>query len=256
MNQLLTEEKTRFPSSDIIGTKVSALGFNDAVEAILRWSQRKEHRVVCVCNVHMVVEASKDASLSEILGRADMVASDGMPLVWLMKRRGLNKAERVAGPDLLASILERAGSDGPSVYFFGGSPATIEAMKAAIASRFSALKVAGYEAPPMLPARPPVNNQVVDRIRQSGAHIVFVGLGCPKQEYWMAAHSPHIPAVLIGVGAAFDFLAGTVPRAPMWMQRSGLEWLFRLLSEPRRLWRRYLKTNALFLWHLLTSRRR
>lgn len=117
--------------------------------------------------------------------------------------------------------------------------------------RFPGLKVVGLEAPPILPARPPIDAEVGERIKASGARLVFVGLGCPKQELWMNVHREHIPAVLIGVGAAFNFLAGTVPRAPVWMQRSGLEWFWRLAREPRRLWRRYLVTNSVFVWKMI-----
>jgi len=175
-------------------------------------------------------------------------------LVWELKRQGYKNAERVSGPDLMFEVCEKAqGKDFP-IYFYGGSPAVVDAMKEKLAARFPKLTIAGVESPPMLPDQPKVEQEVIGRIKNSGARVVFIGLGCPKQELWLHAYSPHIPAVLIGVGAAFDFFAGSIKRAPLWMQKYGLEWLYRLLSEPRRLWKRYLVTNSLFIWYWLQER--
>jgi N-acetylglucosaminyldiphosphoundecaprenol N-acetyl-beta-D-mannosaminyltransferase len=205
---------------------------------------------VCVANVHMVTIARRNAGLLRVMENAKLVTSDGMPLVWALRQQGFKYAERVAGPDLVGPLCELAAKEGLPIYFFGGTPKTVQALNKVIARRFPALQVAGCEAPPVLPQRPVVDPAVVERINASGARIVFVGLGCPKQEFWMEAYTPHLSAVLIGVGVAFDLTAGTVPRAPLWMQERGLEWLFRLAAEPQRLLRRYLVTNTLFCWYL------
>jgi len=206
---------------------------------------------VCIANVHMLIEARRDQYLEQVLKQACLVTSDGMPLVWALRRQGHKQAGRVAGPDLTVKLCERAQGKEIPVYFFGGTTETVEKLRKAISMRFPYLRVVGFESPPVLPQRPEVDSEVVMRIKASGAKIVFVGLGCPKQEFWMQAYSPHLPAILVGVGAAFDFLAGTKHRAPVWMQNSGLEWFYRLLAEPGRLWKRYFITNTLFVWYLM-----
>jgi N-acetylglucosaminyldiphosphoundecaprenol N-acetyl-beta-D-mannosaminyltransferase len=201
---------------------------------------------VCLANVHMIVTANRNMDLQGVMQKAIFVAPDGMPLMWSLKRQGFPEAERIAGSDLTLKICEIAARERIAVCFYGGTTKTMAALKSSLLHKFPQLKVADCESPPILPEKPEVDMEVVDRIKNSGAQLVFVGLGCPKQEFWMAAYSPHLPAVLIGVGAAFDFIAGTVKRAPIWMQRGGLEWLYRLLQEPLRLWRRYLVTNTIF----------
>jgi len=238
----------------VLSAPVNIASLNLVTERILEAARYSHAACVCVANVHMVVIAEGDHLFREIMNRASIVASDGMPLVWELKRQGYKKAERVTGPDLTVKLCERSQDEGIPVYFFGGSTETIEKLKRVVDTRFPNLRVVGYESPPALAQHPEVDPEVVARIRDSGAKIVFVGLGCPKQEFWMHAYSKDLNAVLIGVGAAFDFLAGTKRRAPVWMQRAGLEWLFRLASEPGRLWKRYLVTNSLFLWYLIRER--
>jgi N-acetylglucosaminyldiphosphoundecaprenol N-acetyl-beta-D-mannosaminyltransferase len=223
----------------------------DVAQEIISDVRQGRAGYVCAANVHMVVTARVNNQLKKVLNDASIVIPDGLPLVWVSKLKGFKDARRVTGTDLALKICEAAEAAGISVSFYGGSKITIDSLRSFIIERFPLLKVASYESPPMLPERPKVNPELVDRIKSSGAQIVFVGLGCPKQEFWMAAYSPHLPAVLIGVGAAFDFIAGTIKRAPVWMQKSGLEWLYRLLQEPLRLWKRYVFTNTLFVLMVL-----
>ena len=206
---------------------------------------------VCVANVHMVTTARRNKKLRKIMEEAFLVTADGLPLVWVLKQNGFKEAERVTGTDLTLKLCKAAADERIPVYFYGGSPETIKTLKTFIAKRFPDLKVVGYESPPLLPLQPEVDPDVVKRINKSGARIVFVGLGCPKQEYWMAAYTSHLPAILIGVGAVFDFLSGTCQRAPLWMQKCSLEWLHRLATEPRKTWKRYATTNPLFIWMLI-----
>ncbi len=235
----------------VIGAPVTAGSFEDVTRDIILTANEGRGGYVCVANVHMVTTARRNTELRSAMKNAKLVTSDGMPLVWALRRRGFTYTERIAGPNLMVRICEIAEVEKLPVYFFGGSSKTIQLLQKIVAETFPTLQVVGWESPPLLPQQPEMNPAVVNRIRTSGARIVFVGLGCPKQEFWMSGYAPHLPAVLIGVGAAFDFIAGTAPRAPLWMQKSGLEWLFRLLAEPRRLWKRYLVTNTLFLWYLL-----
>jgi N-acetylglucosaminyldiphosphoundecaprenol N-acetyl-beta-D-mannosaminyltransferase len=242
--------KQKFETGRVIGVPVTAGTLGKVAEEIVRVAEEGRSGYVCVANVHMVTTARRNTKLRTVMKGALLVTSDGMPLVWSLRCQGFKDARQVTGSDLMEQVCKLAESEGLSIYFYGGSSETMQALQKAVARRFPALKVAGYESPPLLPQQPSADTVVVNRIKESGTRIVFVGLGCPKQEYWMAEYAPHLPSVLIGVGAAFDFLAGTVKRAPKWMQKIGLEWLFRLISEPRRLWKRYLVTNSLFCYYL------
>ncbi len=230
----------------VIGLPVTVGNPASVAREILRRGRERAGGEVCVANVHMLVEARRDPALRRVLEDAALVVSDGMPVVWRLRRRGFAHAEQVRGPDLTLSLCEQAAAAGLPVYFYGGDRALMAALEAALGARIPALKIAAAEAAPMLPRQPAMDPALVGRIRDSGAGLVLVGLGCPKQEFWMHAHRPHLDAALVGVGQAFGIIAGQVPEAPAWMRRVGLEWLFRLGSEPRRLWRRYLVTNTLF----------
>ncbi len=184
---------------------------------------------------------------ARVMREAALVTSDGMPLVWMLRALGIRGARRVYGPDLKRRWCCRLRQEaGVPVGFYGGSEATLGRLMEVVTERFPALRVAYAQAPPFRPLTEPEDLRVTDAIRAAGVRILFVGLGSPKQDRWMHAHQGRVGAVMLGVGAAFDFLAGTKPQAPRWMQRAGLEWAFRLASEPRRLWRRYLRQNPRF----------
>ena len=230
----------------ILGMRVDGTSYADAVDRVLAWARDHQSRYVCVATAHMVMEAYDSAEFRQIVNGADLVTPDGMPLVWGLRWLGIKEAVRVYGPDLTPAVLRAAAALGIPVGFFGGAPAVLERLTAAAAARFPGLNVAFAESPPFRPLTDEEDQGYVERINRSGARILFVGLGCPKQEWWMAARRGRVRAVMLGVGAAFDFLAGTKPWAPRWMQQAGLEWLFRLATEPRRLWRRYLRHNPRF----------
>lgn len=238
---------TRPESRRILGMRVDATSEDDAAERIAAWARAGESRAVCVANVHMVMEAYDDPSFCELVNAADIVTPDGMPLVWGLRAMLVSGATRVYGPDLTPAVCARAARDGIPVGFYGGAPETLERCVANLRARFPALRVAFASSPPFRPLSEEEDTAIVRAIEASGARILFVGLGCPRQERWIAAHRGRIPAVMLGVGAAFDFLAGMKPQAPRWMMRLGLEWLFRLASEPRRLWRRYAVHNPRFV---------
>ena len=235
-------------AAKVIGITVDALSFAQAQDRVLAWGHARESRYVVLTNVHMVVTAARKPDFGAVVATADLAAPDGAPVAWMQRKLGHAGQERVSGPDLTWALLQRCAAEGLPVYFFGSTPQTLGLLAERINTAFPALVVAGYEAPPFRPMTPEEDAESLARINASGAGLVFVGLGCPKQEYWMLAHRGRINAVMLGVGAAFDFHAGTVTRAPLWMRDNGLEWLHRLASEPRRLWRRYLVTNSLFIF--------
>jgi N-acetylglucosaminyldiphosphoundecaprenol N-acetyl-beta-D-mannosaminyltransferase len=217
---------------------------------IARWIRDRERRYVAFVNVHGVMESLRDAALRRAYAAAGLNVPDGMPLVWMGRLRGQAGVRRVYGPDTLLLVCERAAREGWSCFFYGGAPGVAEDLASVLVVRFPGLQVAGVRSPPFRPLTPEEDAAEVARINESRAAIVFVGLGCPKQERWMEEQRPRLTApALLGVGAAFDFHTGRVRQAPRWMMALGLEWLFRLAAEPRRLWRRYLLYNPLFLWY-------
>jgi N-acetylglucosaminyldiphosphoundecaprenol N-acetyl-beta-D-mannosaminyltransferase len=238
---------------DILGSAIHAVSWDDALARIRAWAGNRESRYVCVCNVHSVVTAKHDAFLRDSINQADLAVPDGMPLVWWLRSRGFPAQERIYGPDILWRYCAQAERDGQAVYFYGSLPDTLERLVSNVKQSFPRLTVAGADAPPFRESTTAEAEEDVRRINASGAQVVFVGLGCPKQEKWMARHRGKIHAVMIGVGAAFDYHAGTLKRPPRWMQHAGLEWFYRLLQEPRRLWRRYAATNSLFVLYAVAE---
>jgi N-acetylglucosaminyldiphosphoundecaprenol N-acetyl-beta-D-mannosaminyltransferase len=236
-------------STRVLGVPVSTIDMRQAVDTILGWVRGGKEHYVCVRDVHGIMRAQDDPELLEIHQRAGLVTPDGMPLVWLAKWRGHSDTARVCGADLVDALCKASVAVGVGHFFYGGKPGVAERMAAALSSRHQGLRVLGVDTPPFRLLTEIEDEGVVERIAATGAGIVWVGLSTPKQEFWMRDHVGRIPgATLIGVGAAFDFYAGDVKRAPIWMHKTGLEWLHRLVSEPRRLWRRYLVLAPKFLW--------
>ena len=235
-------------STDVLGVQVSTISMRDAVSTIEGWIERGERHYVCICTVHTVMECQRDPDLMAAVNGAGMRTPDGMPLVWLSRRAGHREVTRVYGPDLMLELCARSGATGHRHYFYGGGPGVAVELVSRLSTQFPDLNVAGMHTPPMLPIGALESQETIDEINASGADVVWVGLGNPKQEWWVVNHRTLLNApVLIAVGAAFDFHSGRVRQAPKWMQRSGMEWLFRLSQDPRRLWRRYLIGNAQFL---------
>jgi N-acetylglucosaminyldiphosphoundecaprenol N-acetyl-beta-D-mannosaminyltransferase len=240
------------PRASILGVGVSAITMEMALRTIEAWISRREHHYVCVTGVHGVMESWRDEDLRRIHNAAGLVTADGMPLVWLSHLMGFRPVERVYGPDLMLAVCECSAEHCYRHFFYGGALGAAEKLASRLQSRFPGLQVVGIYSPPFRALSPEEDTAVVDRINEANPDIVWVGMSTPKQERWMSAHRGQLTApVLIGVGAAFDFHAGLKRQAPHWMQRSGLEWLFRLVLEPRRLWRRYLINNPWFLWLVL-----
>lgn len=235
------------PRVPVLMAGIDAIDMNTAVEQIVHWAQARESRFVCLSNAHSVVTASHDPAFAQALDAADLVAPDGAPVAWMLRRLGHAGQRRVSGPDLMLASLAAFAESGTPIFLYGSTPQTLEALNARLRNRWPALRIVGQHSPPFRALSHQEDEADMERIKTSGAGVVWVSLGCPKQELWMAAHKGRVQAVMVGVGAAFDFHAGVVRRAPRWMRALGLEWLHRLSSEPRRLWRRYLVTNSLFM---------
>jgi N-acetylglucosaminyldiphosphoundecaprenol N-acetyl-beta-D-mannosaminyltransferase len=241
------ELKNLFVTRPILGVNVAVGSYDKVVQHSLAWAQERQSRALFFANVHMVMEAVDDPAFLRLLNRAGAVFPDGMPLAWALRALGERSAQRVCGPDATAAMLAAAEKAGVSVGFYGGSQSVLDALIGAVRLRHPNLNVVFQESPPFRALTPEEDLAVVDRIASSGARLLFVGLGCPKQENWIMEHAGRVHAVMFAVGAAFDFLAGSKPRAPRWMRHSGLEWVFRFASEPRRLAWRYLKHNPRFI---------
>jgi N-acetylglucosaminyldiphosphoundecaprenol N-acetyl-beta-D-mannosaminyltransferase len=235
----------------VLGVRLTAQPYGDAIQRFLEAAVAGTRLRAHFCTVHSLVEAHGNASLREVFASAEMVAMDGMPLVWAARRRGTPEADRVCGPDVMLSLCDQGRSVGLRHFFLGGRAGVPEQLAAQLVARYPGLEVAGTESPPFRALSPDEDAALVERINTAAPHVLWIGLGSPKQEFWAAEYGPRLDApLLLPVGAAFDFHSGRLRRAPRWMRRLGLEWLFRLAAEPRRLLRRYLVTNSRFIYLL------
>ena len=245
-------------SRTILRTRIDLTDYEQATNTIIDLGQKAIASYVIPANVHVVMSAYGDKNYQKIVNQAVLVTPDGMPLVWGLKFLGCGQATRVYGPDLMLAICKQAAEQNIPIYLYGGTEFCLENLAINLNSKFNNLIIAGSYSPPFRPLSLEEETVILERIKQSGAKILFVGLGCPKQEIWMANHYQKLNLVMIGVGAAFDFHGGTVSQSPRWLMNLGLEWLYRLSMEPRRLWRRYLINNPAFLilfsWQLLTKK--
>lgn len=233
---------------DIMGVHISVTDMSKTVALIQAQLEEWRGKYICVANVHTTVTAHEDADYRKIQNRAVIALPDGGPLSKYSRDRGYAEAQRVTGPDLMRNILEISAENGWRHYFYGGTQQTLDILKIKLAESYSGVEVAGMYSPPFRDLTPQEDAAVVERINQTKPDFVWVGLGAPKQERWMAAHENRVHALMIGVGAAFDYEAGNIQRAPQWMQKANLEWFYRLVQDPKRLFKRYLGTNIKYLW--------
>jgi N-acetylglucosaminyldiphosphoundecaprenol N-acetyl-beta-D-mannosaminyltransferase len=233
---------------NVLGVGVSAIDMDQALAKITQALEKKEKGYICVTGVHGVSEAQSDPEFRGILNRSFLCTPDGMPLVWIGHLQGRKHMTRVYGPDLMLAVMALSERTGWRHFFYGGAPGTAEALRERLLEKFPKLQVVGTYAPPFRPLNAEEQAALQDSVRQAHPDVIWVGLSTPKQEHFMAEQLARLDATLMfGVGAAFDFHAGKVRQAPRWMQRSGLEWFFRLCCEPKRLWKRYFKNNPLFV---------
>lgn len=230
---------------------MDATSYEDASRRVIRWAHQGHPAYVCVAAVHAAMESFDSVEFRRTVNRSDLVTPDGRPLVWALRALGVNGASQVRGTYLMARVVEQAAREDVPIGLYGGTPELLEDLVCVLKTRAPGLRVVCKIAPPFRPLTPEEDERFTRDIAASGARILFVGIGCPKQERWMAAHKDRVPAVMLGVGAAFDFHAGRVRQAPQWMQVAGLEWAFRLAMDPCRLWKRYAKHNPRFVGLLL-----
>ena len=236
------------PAKNILGSPVAALPFDAQIAAILGWASKRKSKFVCVANTHMLTEAYWHPDFGSILKQADLVTPDGMPIVWMLRLLGVTNQDRAAGLDIISALCQKASHHNVSIFFLGSHSAILERMQSRLNQEFPDLNIAGMEPLPFRPLTLEEDEAIIRRVNASGAGVVMLSLGCPKQEYWMAQHRTKIQAVMIGLGGAFPVYAGLFSRAPRWIREWGLEWAYRLIQEPRRLWKRYFKTIPPFIW--------
>ena len=242
------------PTFEVLGVRLHGMNLSVATEAVLEAARERRKGYVCVTGVHGVSEAQEDGAFRRILNAAFLNTTDGMPLVWLGRRAVGPQVDRVYGPDLMLEIFRATQQTAHRHFFYGGSPGVAEELKARMEARFPGVTIAGTYCPPFRPLNASEEAELAQQVRDCRPDFFWVGLSTPKQERFMSEYLPKLETTLMfGVGAAFDFHAGRVSQAPRWMQRSGLEWFYRLCREPRRLGRRYLTNNPLFVWRLLTQ---
>jgi N-acetylglucosaminyldiphosphoundecaprenol N-acetyl-beta-D-mannosaminyltransferase len=241
----------------LISISLSLGSYSDFIDEIIRLANDSEcSEYICVANVHMLVEAYKDKEFADVVNNSVIITSDGVPLTWGLKWLYGIRQERVAGMDLLPDLLRAASQQAIPVFFYGGTEKTLAIISEYVKIHYSGILIAGSYSPPFRTLTPDEEVEVIDRINASGARLVFVSLGCPKQERWMASMKGRIKATMIGVGAAFPVLVGAQKMAPQWMRNSGLEWSYRLFQEPKRLFKRYFTTNSIFLYLLVKERKK
>lgn len=242
----------------ILKTRIDVTNYSSASQNIIDLANKKIPSYIIPANVHVVMTAFWRKDYQKIVDHAALVTPDGMPLVWALRLLGFSQASRVYGPDLMIHICKEASQNQIPIYLYGGTESGIQKLEKNLIKQIPGLKVAGSFSPPFRALTPAEETTIINSIKDSGAKIVFIGLGCPKQEIWMSNHCVQLGKVLIGVGAAFSFHSGEVSQAPKWLMNLGLEWFYRLLMEPRRLWKRYIFNNPifviLFLWQLWTKK--
>jgi len=228
---------------------VDATSYVEASNQILKWSQAHSGKYICVSNIHMCMETFDSPEFCKIVNEADIVVPDGKPLVWAQKILGEKNAAQVRGSDLLLTVCRKAEKAGIPIGLYGGTEKSLSDFITFLKNRHTNLKIPFANSPPFRELTQEENESYIKEINASGIRILFVGIGCPKQEKWMARHKDKLHCVMIGVGAAFDFFSGEKKHAPVWMQKAGMEWIFRFASDPKRLWKRYLKHNPRFVFY-------
>jgi N-acetylglucosaminyldiphosphoundecaprenol N-acetyl-beta-D-mannosaminyltransferase len=236
------------PTVDIIGSPITALSLQDQINTMVKWGKSNLSKVVCIANVHMLIEGHYNPSFGAVLQNADLVTPDGMPLVWMLRCLGAVHQDRVAGTDVLEGVCRLAEKKGVGVYFLGSQDAILDKMKVRLDREFPNLKISGMTSLPFRPLTDDEDRALIQSLNQSGAGLVFVSLGCPKQEVWMSQHKGKVSAVMIGLGGALYVYAGIRKRAPKVFRQAGLEWFYHLVQEPRRLWKRYATRMPTFIW--------
>ena len=239
---------------EILKTNINVTNMEETLQYLTGNLESLRGKYICVSNVHTTVMSYEDEAYQNIQNSAAMVLPDGKPLSVISRMRGFKEAQKVSGPDLMPEMFRLSEEKGYSHYFYGATEETLEKLKDALLVRYPKLKIVGMYSPPFRPLTEDEDENIIRQINSVSPDFIWIGLGAPKQEQWMHAHRDKLCGIMLGVGAGFDFHAGTVKRAPVWMQKAGLEWLHRLTQDPKRLFKRYVVTNTKFLWYLLTGK--
>lgn len=242
-------DKKEIPVCNIMGVNLAAINMEWLIDYTKKNIKKLSGNYLCVSNVHTTVMSFDNKAYCAVQNGGIMAIPDGGPLSSVGRKRGFTQMERTTGPDYLKEILRISEKEGYRHFFYGSTEETLEKLRKHLAQEYPNLQVAGMYSPPFRALSKEEDQQIVEMINESHADFVWVGLGAPKQEYWMADHQGKIRGFMVGVGAAFDYLAGNISRAPMWMQKANLEWLYRLMQEPKRLFKRYFYTNTKFIWN-------
>ena len=239
---------------EILGTNINVTTMGKTISYIEENLDALKGNYICVSNVHTTIMSYENSEYRKIQNGGAMALPDGKPLSIVSKKRGYTKAERVSGPDLMPEIFQLSQEKGWTHYFYGGSETTIRILGEKLKVQYPNMKIVGLYSPPYRILTEEEDYNIIEEINQLKPDFIWIGLGAPKQEQWMYEHKNKVQGIMIGVGAAFDFLAGTTKRAPKWMQKMSIEWLYRLMADPKRLWKRYVITNSKFLWLLFNKK--
>lgn len=242
-------DKREIPTCDIMGVKIAAIDMDWLLEYTGKNIKKLSGDYMCVSNVHTTVTAYEDKNYMKVQNGGIMAIPDGGPLSSIGRKRGFSNMKRVTGPSYMEEILKISEEKGYRHYFYGSTDATLDKMLQNLNEKYPNLLVAGAYSPPFRPLTEEEDREIVAKIQEASPDFLWIGLGAPKQECWMAAHQGKVCGFMVGVGAGFDYLAGNINRAPAWMQKNNLEWLYRLIQDPKRLLKRYLYTNTKFIWH-------
>ncbi len=248
------EDEFGIPKCEILGVDVAAVNMEHVLNIVKKEYQRWSGSYICVANVHTSVMSYENPGYRKIQNQSSMVLPDGKPLSVLCKKRGFEKAERVTGPDFMLEIFRASETERYRHFFYGSTSETLEAIQKRLKVEFPYVTVAGMYAPPFRQLTEEEDGKALEKINRANPDFIWVGLGAPKQEVWMAEHKGKVKGLMVGVGAAFDYFSGNIKRAPKWMQKCSLEWLYRLFQDPKRLFKRYLKTNFKFIWLVLRNK--
>lgn len=249
-NYVHAVNKTTIPTVNIMGAEIAAINMNWLLNFTERYIKVLSGDYICVSNVHTVVTSFEDPEYCAITNGGIMAIPDGGPLSTIGRKRGFREMERVTGPNYMGEILKISSEKKYRHFFYGSTDETLDKLKKNVTREFPGIQIAGMYSPPFRPVTREEDHMIIDQINKADADFIWVGLGAPKQERWMAAHQGRVHGLMVGVGAAFDYFAGNIQRAPQWMQKNNLEWFYRFLQDPKRLFYRYWHTNIKFLWHV------
>lgn len=244
-------DKTTIPTCNILGVNIAAIDMEWLVDYLNKNIRMLSGDYICVSNVHTTVTAYEDPEYLKIQNGGIMAIPDGGPLSTVGQRRGFKNMKRTTGPSLMGEIFKISTEKDYRHYFYGSTDKTLEKLRFALSDAYPGIQIAGMYSPPFHPMTEDEDKAIVDRMNETKPDFVWVGLGAPKQEKWMAAHQGKVNGLMVGVGAGFDYYAGNIKRAPEWMQKSNLEWVYRLMQDPRRLFGRYWHTNTKFIWNTM-----